>query len=88
MANSGLELILKATFGGVSKMLTRKKYPTNVKALRMVTEVLREMITGIGDEDDLIKVLDDKALQSKTAKLWVDGVFVPTFLIMVYVKAE
>ena len=66
MANSGLDLILKYTFGGVAKMLIGKKYPQNVGVLRVVTEeVLREMITGIEDEDDL----DDKVSQSKTTKL-------------------
>ena len=41
------------------------------------------MITGIEDENDLMKVLDDKASQSKTAKLWVNGIIVFRFLIMI-----
>ena len=36
MANSGLEDILTAAFGGVVKMLTGKKFPQNFRALRMV----------------------------------------------------
>lgn len=38
MANTGLEAIMNVTFGGVAKMLTGKKYPQNVRALRMVVE--------------------------------------------------
>ena len=41
MANRGLHLILKSPLGGVAKMLIGKKYPQNVGALRMETEVLR-----------------------------------------------
>ena len=83
MANSGLDLLR------IAKMLTGKKYPQNVWALGMATEdVLREVITDIEDEDDLMNVLDNKASQSKTAKFWVDGIIVPTFLIMIHIRAE
>ena len=40
MSNSGLEEILKKSFAGVEKMLTGKKYPMNLRALRMVVEEL------------------------------------------------
>ncbi len=36
MADTGLEDIMNSSFGGVSNMLTGKKYPQNVRALRMV----------------------------------------------------
>ena len=38
MAGSGLEEILKSTFAGCQKMLTRKKFPQNVRALHIVLE--------------------------------------------------
>ena len=39
MADSGLSEILESTFGGVSKMLSGKKVPQNMRALRLlVTE--------------------------------------------------
>ena len=38
MSNSGLEEILKKSFAGVEKMITRKKYLMNLRALRMVVE--------------------------------------------------
>ena len=40
MSNCSLEEILKKSFAGVEKMLTGKKYPMNVRALRMVLEEL------------------------------------------------
>ena len=38
MAESGLENVLSEVFGGVTKMLSGKKYPQNVRALRMLAE--------------------------------------------------
>ena len=40
MANSGLEEILNKTFSSVKKMLSGKKFPMNLRALRMVVEEL------------------------------------------------
>ena len=45
MADTSLSDIMSSVFGGVSKMLTGKKFPQNVRALRMVTEeALRRII--------------------------------------------
>ena len=42
LAESGLSDILSEVFGGVPKMLSGKKFPQNVRALRMLAEeVLR-----------------------------------------------
>ena len=38
MAGSGIVEVLSEAFGGVLKMLTGKKYPDNVRALRMLVE--------------------------------------------------
>ena len=38
MANSGLEEIMKSAFGGVPRLLSGKKFPHNVRALRLVVE--------------------------------------------------
>ncbi len=40
MRGSGLEDILKSTFAGVPKLLSGKKFPQHVRALRIVTEEL------------------------------------------------
>ncbi|KAH3850518.1 hypothetical protein DPMN_092930 [Dreissena polymorpha] len=46
MANTGLEELLESKFAGVSKLLNGKKYPQNVRALRIVTEeLLRKVFT-------------------------------------------
>jgi len=38
MVETGLDVILSAAFGGVAKILSGKKYPQNVRALRLLTE--------------------------------------------------
>ena len=37
MSNSGLEKVMKVAFAGVEKMLIGKKFPMNVRALRIVS---------------------------------------------------
>ena len=51
MTDSGLEEVLTAAFGGVSHMLRGKKFPQNIRALRMVAEeFLRNTIeSNVGD---------------------------------------
>ena len=43
-AGSGVAEVLESTFSGVTKMLTGKKFPQNIRALRMLTE---ELLRGI-----------------------------------------
>ncbi len=91
MAESGLSEVLGDVFGGVSKMLTGKKFPQNVRAIRFVAE---ELIRGIfernplASHEDLMKHLEELACRSKTAKLWIDVVIKPVFIIMQFVRAE
>ena len=66
MAGSGLSeiLILSSTFAGVSKMLTAKKFPQNVRAMRLVSEELLRNIINRGDVmsmEDLLAHLDAAA---------------------------
>ena len=50
MANSWLEELLESTFSGVSKLLNGKKYPQNVRVLRIVTE---EMLRNVSTENNV-----------------------------------
>ena len=91
MAGSGIVEVLSEAFAGVLKMLTGKKYPDNVRALRMLVEELirplfqtRNMICM----DELQQALNDTASHSRTAKLWVNCLIKPVFTIMKYVRAE
>ena len=91
MAGSGLSEILSSTFAGVSKMLTGKKFPQNVRAMRLVSEELLRNIINHGDVmsmEDLLAHLDTAARKSKTSKLWVDCLIKPVFLMMLFVRAE
>ena len=44
MAGSGMEELMKAAFGGVTKMLTGKNFPQNTRALRIVVEQVLHQI--------------------------------------------
>ena len=91
MTDSGLSDILSEVFGGVPKMLSGKKFPQNVRALRMVAEeVIGSLIIDdhVRKMDDLVKILDQRANQSRTAKLWVEVLVKPVLLMMAYIRAE
>ena len=75
MRGSGLEEIMKSTFAGVPKLLSGKKFPQNVRALRIVTEeLLRPTLDNqeLHSRKNLTKYLASKSQKSDTSKLWVD----------------
>ena len=83
--------IRSEAFAGVLKMLTGKKYPDNVGALRMlVEEMIRPLLQTqkLGCMADLRRALDDAASHSRTAKLLVNCLIKPVFTIMKFVGAE
>ncbi len=89
MANTGLTEVMQIAFGGVAKMLTGKKFPQNLRALRLIVEeLLRPIINDTENYDELIALLDSKSHESRTAKLWVDNLIKPVLLMMVFVRAE
>ena len=64
MADTGLSDIMASVIGGLSKMLTGKKIPQDVRALRMVAEeVLRVIIqdTSLHCSGDLMHILETEA---------------------------
>ncbi len=79
---------MEASFGGIQSMLSGKKYPQNVRALRIVLE---EMLDDIVQQEhicnhyDLMKYLEDQAAESLTTRLRVDNFVKPVFLMMKYV---
>jgi len=79
---------LKSSFVGVPKLLSRKKFPQNVRALRMVTEEVLRPVLIIKGCTDLTKYLDLKCQQSNTTKLWVDCLIKPVLITMKFVWAE
>ena len=83
MANSGLEEILKPSFAGVEKMLTGKKYPMNLRALRMVVEeLLQSKATFLSQYSELTMFLDTVSGKSLTAKHWVENLIKPVFICL------
>ena len=85
MGNTGLSEIMQTAFGGVPKMLTGKRFPQNMRALRMVVEeLLSSIIVTSEDYEQLMSILNDKANKSRTAKLWTDNLIKPVFLMMIF----
>lgn len=90
MADSGLGNILCGTFGSVDKMLQGKKYPQNIRALRLLTEeLLRPIVENkeLNNMADLENVLADLSTKSRTTKAWTELVIKPTLLIMQFTRA-
>ena len=93
VAENGTKAILSTTFGSVDKMLSGKKYPQNVRALRLLTEeILRPVFDHHADHlhsmDDLDTVLSELSGKSQTTKMWVDLIIKPTFLMMQFSRAS
>ena len=91
MAESGLYELLDSTFAGVQKMMIGKKFPQNIRALRIVVEeLLRPILTGdtVKDMHGLESILSDISNRSKTSHLWIDCVIKAVFIMMMYIRAE
>lgn len=92
MNEAGLQEVLESSFAGVPKMLSGKKYPQNIRAMRMVAEeLLRDVLERhqeITNFDGLMVVLEDLATKSSTSKLWLDMLVKPVFIMMMFVRAE
>ena len=83
----GIKPLLSSTFGSVDKMMSGKKYPQNFRALRMIVEeVLRPVIENkpgnIASMGDLKMYLAELSNKSKTAKLWIDCLIKPVYILM------
>ena len=91
MADTGIVEILSVAFGGVLKMLSGKKFPQNVRALRMLLEELWRPIFGknsFHNMDDLLQEEDAISVESKTSQRWVDSLIKPIFAIIKYIRTE
>ena len=91
MAESGLYKLLDSTFAYVQKMMTGKKFPQNMRALRIVAEELLRPILTVGTVNDmhgLKSILSDISSRSKTSHLWIDCVIKTVFKTMMYICAE
>ena len=71
VAENGLNKLLDSTFAGVQTMITGKKFPQNMRALRIVAERLRPILTGgtVNDMHGLESILSDTSSRSKTSHL-------------------
>jgi hypothetical protein len=91
MTERGLLDILSEVLGGVPKMLSGKKFPQNVRALRMMAEeVLQSLFLNhdFTTAGDMMKALDQIATDSRAVKLLVEILVKPVVLMMTYIRAE
>ena len=89
MENSGLVPWLKSAFAGVPKMLTGKKFPMNIRALRFaVLELLRDFVDDVTSYDELQIKLNDVSKKSILAEHWINNLIRPVFLMMLFIRAE
>lgn len=91
MAGSGLLEILESAFAGVGLMLKGKKYPQNMRALRLVTEEILGPIlqnNNVNSFESMMKDLEERSYESRTTRLWVDCLIKPVLLMMNFVRAE
>ena len=91
MADIGIAEILSVAFGGVLKMLSGKKFPQNVRALRMLVEELLRPLFGknsFHNMDDMLQEVDAISVESKTSQRWVDSLIKPIFAILKYIRTE
>ena len=58
MAGSGLEELMKAAFGGVTKILTSEDFSQNTRVLRIVVEqILHPILCELSTFDELMQEL-------------------------------
>ena len=77
MAESSLYGMLDSTFAGVQEMMTGKKFPQYMRALRIVVEeLLRPILTGgtVNDMHGLDNILSDISSRSETSHHGIDCV--------------
>ena len=87
MAESGLYELIDSTFTSVEKMTTGKKFPQNMRALRIIAEeLLRPILTG-GTANDM-HGLKISVAEVKHSHLWIDCVIKAVFIMMMYICAE
>ena len=80
---------MKSAFAGIEKMLLGKKYPSNVRALRMVLiELLRNALPAIQSYSELKNWLSLISEQIPLARHWVQNFIQPLFIILSYIRAE
>ena len=89
MEKSGLVPWLQSAFGSVPKMMTGKKFPMNMRALRFVViELLKGFIDDVYYFEDLEKRMKFLAQKSMIAEHWINNLIRPVLLMMLFVRAE
>ena len=89
MENSGLVPWLQSAFASVPKMMTGKKFPMNIRALRFaVMELLKGFIDDVYSYEDLEKRMEYLAQKSMIAEHWINNLIRAVFLMMLFVRAE
>ena len=88
MADTGLKEVMESAFGGVTKLLSGKNFPQNVRALRLVVEELLRSISEQSESYEMLSILEERERVSRTAKLWVSCLAQSVLIMMLFIRAE
>ena len=90
MEGTGLQDLLIPSFGSVDKMLSGKKFPQNMRALRLLMEEILGPVFERGVLTRMVELheaLQEVSNRSRTAKVWVDLFIMPVLIMMQYCRA-
>ena len=79
---------MESAFGGVTKLLSGKNFPQNVRALRLVVEELHRSISEQSESYEMLSILEERERVSRTAKLWVNCLAQSVLIMMLFIRAE
>ena len=88
MADIELKEVMESAFGGVTKLLSGKNFPQNVRALRLVVEELLRSISEQSESYEMLSILEERGRVSRTAKLWVNCLAQSVLIMMLFIRAE
>ena len=89
MENTGLQMMLKSAFAGTEKVLTGKKFPMNVRALRfVVVKLLHGLVDDMVCCEDLDQFLREVASKSVLAKHWVNNLIIKPVFLMLHICTD
>ena len=89
LENSGLVPWLQSAFASVSKMMTGKSFPMNIRALHFaVMELVKGFIDDVYSYEDLEKKKEHLTQKGMIAEHWINNLIQPVFLMMLFVRAE
>ena len=89
MKGSGLDILVAASFGGLTGIMNGKAWVRAMRAFRMVSVTLLQQFLqgGVKTFNEISRYLEE-ARQHPTGRHWVDNLIKPTLLVHQFLRAE